>query len=78
MDPFKCYTYEEAIGHETGITRIQPQGYYRLIENLQRVGKLISNINLELKRVLGQTAHVSELPQGCKPSLKIVLIHCAE
>ena len=46
MDPFKCYTYEESIGHETGITIIKPQGYYRLIENLQRVGKLILDINL--------------------------------
>ena len=43
MEPFKIYTFGEVINNETFLTRIQPQWYYKLIENLQRVGSLISN-----------------------------------
>ena len=50
MDQLKYYTLEEDIDHETSFTRIQPQGHYKLIDNLQRVGNLISNSKIELKR----------------------------
>ena len=41
MDPFKYYTYEEAIGHETGFKKSHPKGYSRLFNNIQRVGNMI-------------------------------------
>ena len=43
MDLFECCIYEEAIGHITGFTRNHTQGYYKLFDNLQRAGKMISN-----------------------------------
>ena len=64
MEPFKCYTYKEAISNEMGFIRIQPQVYSRLINNLQRVGNLIYKYNLELKRDPRKTAQISEPPQG--------------
>ena len=78
MGPFECYTYKEAIGHETGFTRIQPQEYSRLNNNLQWVGNLIYNYNLEFKRGQSQTAKIDEPNQGGKYSLKFVMICCAE
>ena len=41
MYMFECQKFEEAVNNETVITRSQPQGYYKLIDNLQRVGNLI-------------------------------------
>ena len=49
MDHLKCYTLEETINHETAVTRSQPEGYYKLMENLKRVSNLISNFNCSLK-----------------------------
>ena len=51
MYQFECYTFEEATDQETGFTRIQPQGYYKLIDNLQRLYKMIYNYKLSFKRV---------------------------
>ena len=78
MDPFKLYTYNEDIGHETRFIRSQPQGYYRRINNLQRLGNLIYNYNLELKKDPRQTAQIVEPPQGGKSSLKFVILRRAE
>ena len=64
MDPSKFFTFEEAIGHVTVFTRKQPQGYSRLIDNLQRVDNLIYNYKLELKRGPSYTAKIAELLQG--------------
>ena len=75
---FECYIYEEAIGHETEFTRSQPQGYYRLINNIKRVGNLIYNYKLELKRVPSNIAQISQPPQRVKASLRFVILHCAE
>ena len=77
MDPFDCYNYKEAIGHEMGFTIIEHQGYSRLIDNIQRIGKIISNTKLELKRGRRQTAQIAEPLQGGKASLKFVVLHCA-
>ena len=46
IDPFECFTFEEDINHETVFTKIQPQGYYTLIDNLQKVGNLIYSYKL--------------------------------
>ena len=61
-----------------GFTIIHPQGYYILLENIQWVGKLISNFKLELNMGPSQTAQISEHPRGGKYSLKCVVIRCAE
>ena len=78
MDQFESYTLEEAINHETGFTRSQPREYYKLIDNIHRVGNLISYSKLELKRVLMHATQIYELPQGGKSSLKFMMIYCAE
>ena len=78
MDPFECHNFEEAIYNKIIFTRIQTQGYYKLIYNMQRVGNLISNNKLEFKRVPRQTAKTTELPQELKPSMKLVMIHWVE
>ena len=78
MDPFECFTFKEAIDHETGFTRSHPQGYHTLIQNIQMVGKLIYNYKLELKRVPRQTAQITDPIQGGKASLKFVMLCCAE
>ena len=64
MDLFECHAFEEAIDHETGFTRSQPQGYYKLFNNLQWVGNLILNSRIELNRVPIQTAQIDDPPQG--------------
>ena len=74
MDPFECHTFKEAIDHETGFTRSQPQGYYKLIKNIQRVGNLISKTKQELKRGPRQTAQITETTQRGKYSLKFVML----
>ena len=56
MDPFELYTSKEAIDHETGFTRSQSQGYYKLIDNIQKLGNMISKSKQELKRGPSQTA----------------------
>ena len=66
MDPFECYTYEEAIGNETVFARSQHQVYSRLISNLQRLVNLVYNYNIYLKRGTRQTAQIAEPPQGVK------------
>ena len=78
MEPFKCYTYKEAISNEMGFIRIQPQVYSRLINNLQRVGNLIYKYTLELKRDPRKTAQISEPPQGGKSLLKFLMLCCAQ
>ena len=78
MDPFKCYTNREAIGNKTGSTRIQPQGYSRITNNLQRVGNLIYNYRIELRRGPSQTAQISDPRQEGKALLKFVILHCSE
>ena len=55
---------EEAIGHKTVFTRSMPQGYPKLIDNLQRVGKLITQSKQDLKRGSMQTAKTTDSPQG--------------
>ena len=77
MDHLKCYTLEETINHETAVTRSQPEGYYKLMENLKRVSNLISNFKLQLKKGTSQTSQISEPTQGVKASLKFVNINCA-
>ena len=62
MDQFECYTFKKAIDNESRFTRIQPQGYYKLIDNIQRVGNLISNSKLELDRGPRQTSQMNEPP----------------
>ena len=74
MDLFECYTFEEAIINETGLTISQPQGYYKLIANIQRVGNLISNYKPYLKRGTSHTEKIAETPQGGESSLKFVLL----
>ena len=78
MDPFRCYTYEGAAGHEKGFTRSQPQGYYRLINNIQRFGNLIYNYKLKLKSVLRHNSKIYDPPQGGKSSLEFLMLRCAE
>ena len=78
MDLFECYTFEEAIINETGLTISQPQGYYKLIANIQRVGNLISNYKPYLKRGTSHTEKIAETPQGGESSLKFVMICCSE
>ena len=41
LGPFESFTFKKALNHETRFTRCQPQGYYKLIKNIQRVGILI-------------------------------------
>ena len=62
MDPFECYTFKEVINHENGFTRNQPQGSYKLIDNIHRVFDLISNSKIELKRDPRQTDQIAEPP----------------
>ena len=64
MDPFECYTFKETIGHEMGFTKIQPQGYSILINNLQRVCNLIYDSKIELKRGSMQTDKIADPTQG--------------
>ena len=78
MYPLKCYTYKEAIDNKTGFTRIQPQGYSRLFNNVQRVGNLIYKYQPELKRGQGQTAKIVEPLKGGKASLKFLMLCCTE
>ena len=73
MDLFGRYTFEEAINHETGFIRRQPQVYYKLIDNLRRVSNLILKPKQESKRGPSQTTKISEPPQGGKYSLKSVV-----
>ena len=77
MNPFKLYTFKEDIDHEIGFTIIQPQGYYKSIDHMQRVGNLISNSKIVLKKVPRQTAQIVKPPQGGKASLKFVIFRCA-
>ena len=63
MDPFELYTSKEAIYHETGFTRSQSQGYYKLIDNIQKLGNMISKSKQELKRVISQNYQISDPPQ---------------
>ena len=70
MDHFECYTFEEAIHHETSFTRSKPQEYYILIDNILRVGDLISNSKLGLKMGPKQTAQIADPLQGVRASLK--------
>ena len=74
MDPFKCYAFDYSICHETDFTRSQTQGYYRLINNIHSVGKLLSYYKIELKRVPRHTAQIYEPTQGGKASLGFVVI----
>ena len=46
MDPFRCFTFEEAVDHEIGFTIIHPQGYFILINNIHRVGNHVYNYKL--------------------------------
>ena len=78
MDPFECYTYKEDIGHETVLIRIQPQGYSRLVNNLQRLDNLIYKYTLELKMDPSKTAQIDEPPKEGKSSLKFMMLCCAE
>ena len=78
MDPFECFTFKEAIDHETGFTRSHPQGYHTLIHNIQMVGNLMYNYKLELKRVTGQTDKFTDPIQGGKASLKFEMLCYAE
>ena len=57
---------DEDIDNETGFTRSHPQGYYKLINNLQRLGNLILQPTQELKRGPRQRAQIIEPPQGAK------------
>ena len=57
--------------HETGFTRSQTQGYYKIINNIWRVGNLIPKSNQESKRVPRQTAKISETPQGGQSFTKV-------
>ena len=78
MDPFECYTYEEAIGHETVFIIRHPQGYSRLINNIQRVYYQVYNYKIKLERVPRQIDQTTDTPQGGKYSLKFVMLCCAE
>ena len=78
MDLFECNTANMAINNETCFTRSQYQEYYKSINNLHRVGNLISNSKLELKRVPSHDSQITEPPQVGKYSLKFVKLYCAE
>ena len=78
MDLFEYHTLEEDINNEIVFTRSQPQGYYTFINNLKRLGNLIYNYKLELKRGPRQTDQIYDTPQGEKSSLDFVMLHCAE
>ena len=64
MDQFEYYTFKKAINNKYGFTIIKPQWYYKWIDNIQRVGNLISDSKLELERVPRQTSQINEPPQG--------------
>ena len=74
----ECNMFEKDIDIKTSFTTSQPQGYYRLIDNLQRVGYLNYIYKLEMNRGPRQTAQIAEPPLGGKASLKFVMIRCAE
>ena len=74
MDPFEFYNFEAAIYHETGFTRIQPQGYSKLPDNIRRQGKLISKPKQESKRVPIQAAQINNPPQGEIASKNYVML----
>ena len=78
MDSSKCFTFNETIDNETGSIRIHSQRYYKSINNIERVCKLIYNYNLEFKKVPRQTVPITQPLQGVKDPLKFVMIHCAE
>ena len=78
MEHFEQHTFKEDINHENGFTRIQPQEYYTLIDNLQRVGNLIPKSKQEFKRVPRQTYKIARPPQGEETSLKYVMLCGAE
>ena len=75
---FECHKFEEAVNNETVITRSQPQGYHKLIDNIQRVGNLIQKYKQELNRVPRNTDQNTKHPQGGKASLKFVMLCGAE
>ena len=77
IDPFECHIFEEAIAHEMDFTRSQPQGYYKLINNLKRVSNLVYHYKIELKRVPRQTSQIADPPHGGKYSLNFVMIRCS-
>ena len=77
MDLMECHIFEKDIYLKTSFTTSQPQGYYRLIDNPQRVGYLNYIYKLEMNRGPRQTAQIAEPPLGSKASLKFVMIRCA-
>ena len=78
MDPLDCYTFEEEIDNKNSLTRSQPKRCYKLIDNLRRVGNLISKYKQKSKRAPSQTSQISDPPQGNKALLESVMLYGAE
>ena len=78
MENFEQQTFNVVQIHENGFTRSQPQGYYTLIDNLQRGGNLITKSKQEFKRVPRQTNKIARPPQGGGTSLKYVMLRGSE
>ena len=74
MDLFECYTFKEAIVHQTGFTGSHTQGYSKLPDNIQRQGNLIPKSKIESNMGLSRTAQIVYTHQGIKVSLKSVII----
>ena len=66
MEPFECYTFEEAIDHETSFAISHYQVYIKITENLWSKVNLLSNFGLEAKRDQRQTSQITEPPQAGK------------
>ena len=78
MDPFECYTFEEASSHKSGFMGSQPQVYLKSSNNIQRQENLIPKFKIESKRFPSKATEISEPLQGNKASLKSVIICSAE
>ena len=78
MDPFECYTFEEASSHKRGFTGSQPQVYLKSSNYIQRQENRIPKFKIETKRVPSKSTEISEPLQGNKASLKSVIICSAE
>ena len=78
MCPFECYIFEEAMDHETDFAGIHTQGYYKLTDNIWRVGNMISKSKQESKQDPRQTAQISNPSKGEESSLQFVILRGAE
>ena len=57
---------------------MQPQGYEKFLDNIQRKRNLIWKSEQEQKRELNYTSQITEPPEEKKASLKYVILHGSE